>query len=108
VSELRVIRERLSIASDALDRSSSQDDYGSAALCVITTTVTTYPTTAATFYGCNPEVITGTETEGATATFTADATTVIYCLNCGTAIPPSGTKVVAHAILGRWIFRYDG
>jgi hypothetical protein len=108
VSELRVIRERLLIASDALDRSSDQDDFGSAALCVITTTVATYPTTAATFYGCNPEVITGTETEGGAATFTADTATVIYALNVGSAIPPSGTKLVCHAVGGRWIFRFDG
>ena len=66
-------------------------------MCVITTTVTTYPTSAAEFYACNPELLTGSETEGATPTFTADTATVVYALNLGTAIPPNGTKLVIHA-----------
>ena len=107
MSDLRVMRERQQQASAALDRSAGQDPYGSAAMCVITTTVTTYPTVAAEFYACHPELLTGAETEGAAAVFTADGATVIYAVNLGTAVPPSGTKICIHAAGGRWVFRYD-
>jgi hypothetical protein len=108
MNDLRVMRERQAAASSALDRSVGQDPYGSAAMCVITTTKTTYPTSAAEFYACNPELLTGPETEGAAATFTADTATVVFAVNVGTAIPPNGTKLVIHGAGGRWVFRYDG
>jgi hypothetical protein len=108
MNDLRVMRERQLVASAVLDRSAGQDPYGSAAMCVITTTFATYPTSAAEFYACNPELLTGAETEGAAATFTADTAMVIYAVNIGTVVPPNGTKVVIHAAGGRWVFRYDG
>ena len=77
-------------------------------MCVITTTLTTYPTTAGVYYACNPELLSGAETEGATPTFTADTGTVVYVLNLGTQIPPNGTKLIIHSTGGRWVFRYDG
>ena len=109
MNDLRVLRDRQTAAETWLDRSTaSAEPFGSAALCVITTTVTTYPTSAAEFYACNPELITGAETEGGTPTFTADTNTVVYGLNLGTVIPPNGTKLVLHSVGGRWTFRYDG
>jgi hypothetical protein len=108
MNDLRVLRDRQTAASAALDRSVGTDPYASAALCVITTTVTTYPTSAAEFYACFPELLTGSETEGAVPTFTPDTATTLYALNVGTAIPPSGTKLVIHGVGGRWVFRYDG
>ena len=65
MNDLRIMRERQLAVSAALDRLDAAEPYGSAALCVITTTVTSYPTTANVFYGCLPELITGSETEGA-------------------------------------------
>lgn len=109
MNDLRILRDRQAAAEDALDRSAAAGDpFGSAALCAITTTVTTYPTTAATYYACNPELLSGAETEGAAATFAADTATVVYALNVGTAIPAAGTKLVIHSAGGRWTFRYDG
>jgi hypothetical protein len=108
MNELRILRNRQTAASSALDRSTGQDPYGSVAMCVITTTVAAYPTSAAEFHACNPELLTGSEAEGATPTFSADTATVVYALNLGTAIPPNGTKLVIHAVVGRWCFRYDG
>jgi hypothetical protein len=108
MNDLRVMRERQLIASAALDRSCAQNPHGSAAMCVVTTAVTTYPTVASSFYGCSPALLTGAEIEGAAAIFTVDAGTIIYAFNVGTAIPPSGTKIVIHAASGRWTFRYDG
>jgi hypothetical protein len=108
MNDLRVIRERQLVAAASADRSARTDPYGSAALCVITTTVTSYPVAASAFYACNPELLTGPETEGAAATFTADTATVVFAVNVGTAIPPNGTKLVIHGAGGRWVFRYDG
>jgi hypothetical protein len=108
MNDLRILRDRQTTASDLLDRTGGQDPFGSAAMCVITTTVSSYPASAAEFYACNPELLTGSEAEGATPTFTADTATVVYALNLGTAIPPNGTKLVIHATGGRWCFRYDG
>ena len=65
---------------------------------------TTYPTTAGAFYASNPTEIDGSEVEGGAASYTADATQVVYVLNVGTQIPPAGTRVVAHAVGGRWVF----
>jgi hypothetical protein len=108
MNDLRILRDRQLAAENALDRSSGDDSYGSAAMCAITTTVTRYPTTAGVFYACNPELLTGAETEGATPGFSADTSTIVYALNLGTAIPPNGTKIVIHSVGGRWGFRYDG
>jgi hypothetical protein len=109
VNDLRVLRDRFAAASSALDRSTSTESSGgNAAMCVVTTTVTTYPTSAGAFYACNPELLTGSEAEGATPTFTADTATIVYALNLGTAIPANGTKLVIHSVGGRWSFRHDG
>ena len=108
MNDLRIMRERQLAAETALDLLGAGADNGAASLCAITTTVTTYPTSAAEFYACNPELITGSVAEGATPTFTADTATVLYALNLGTAIPPNGTIIVVHSAGGRWTFRYDG
>jgi hypothetical protein len=108
MNDLRVMRERQLAAADALDRAAAATATGSAALCVTTTTVTTYPTSAGKFYACNPNLCYGNESEGATPTFSADGSTIIYALNLGTSIPPTGTVLVVHAVGGRWCFRFDG
>jgi hypothetical protein len=108
VNDLRVLRDRQEAASAALDRSSGQDPYASAALCVITANGGSYPTSAAKFYACLPLLLTGSESEGATPTFTTDTATTLYALNVGTAIPPVGSKLVIHSAGGRWVFRFDG
>jgi hypothetical protein len=108
MNDLRILRDRQTAAENALDRSATSAPFGSAALCAITTTVTTYPTSAATYYACNPELLSGAETEGTAPTFAADTSTIIYAVNLGTAIPPNGTALVIHSVGGRWAFRYDG
>jgi hypothetical protein len=109
MNDLRILRDRQTAASTALDRLATDlSAHGSAAMCVITTTITTYPTAAVRFYACHPEIITGSELEGATPSFSADTATVVYALNIGTAIPANGTILVVHAAGGRWCFRYDG
>ena len=79
MNDLRILRDRQAAAENALDRQAAAgDQFGSAAMCAITTTVTTYPTSATAFYVCNPELLSGAETEGAAATFTTDTATVVY------------------------------
>jgi hypothetical protein len=108
VPDSRIERERQKALSGVLDRVAFAVGDGSAALLVTTTKLTTYPTTAGAFYASNPTEIDGNEVEGGTASYSADATQVVYILNVGTQIPPAGTRVVAHAVGGRWVFRYDG
>ena len=107
-TSLRVMRERMRDAEDALDAVSDHgSQFGSAAILGITTTVTTYPTTPNVFYAVNPQYLTGNDVESATPTFVTDTSTVIYALNIGSTIPPNGTEIVASAVGGRWVFRYD-
>jgi hypothetical protein len=108
VPESRIERERQNALSGVLDRVAPFVADGSTALLVTTTTVSTYPTTAGAFYASNPTEIDGAEAEGGAASYTADTTQVAYVLNVGTQVPPVGTQVVAHAVGGRWVFRYDG
>jgi hypothetical protein len=108
VNDLRILRDRQTAAETQLDRAATADDSGSAALCAITTTVSSYPTSAAVGYAMNPQILGGTEAEGATPSFSADTSTVVYAFNLGSAIPPSGTMIVIHAVGGRWVFRFDG
>lgn len=72
-----------------------------------TTTVTTYPTSAGKFFAIKFTAITGTESEGSSATL-ATRTSIIYAYNLGTAIPATGTTVVCTWVPYRWVFRYDG
>jgi hypothetical protein len=104
----RVTRERHSALSAVVDRIAPAGDDCSAARLVTTTTVTTYPTGASSFFAANPTEIDGTEVEGGAATYAVDTTQVVYVLNEGTAVPPNGTRVIAHAVGGRLVFRYDG
>ena len=108
MADSRIERERQKALSGVVDRVTPFSADGSASLLVTTTTVSTYPTSAASFFASNPTEIDGSEVEGGAASYTADATQVVYVLNVGTLIPPVGTRVVAHAVGGRWVFRYDG
>lgn len=81
---------------------------GSAGMLVQTFTQTTYPTSAGKFYAVHPVLADGTESEGASPTFTVDTSTTLYALNAGTQIPASGTTLIVAAVGGRLCFRYDG
>jgi hypothetical protein len=104
----RIERARHADLERVVDQASPPDDGGAAARLVTTTTVGVYPTTAGSFFAGNPTEIDGTETEGGSATYTTDGAQIMYGLNVGTAIPSNGTRLVWHAVGGRWTFRYDG
>lgn len=107
MSELRTQRERQAALDESFDRSDAPPTDCSAATLLTTTTVGTYPTSASAFYACFANDVGGVETEGTAATYST-GTAIVYALNIGSAVPPSGTKVVAHAVGGRWVFRWDG
>lgn len=106
MSDQRVMRSRQSDSSDALDRSAQQQPYGNAAMCVITTTVATYPTAAGSYFACNPTLLSAAEIEGNPATFTDDTSTVVYAMNLGANIPAPGTRIIIHGGSNRWTFRF--
>jgi hypothetical protein len=108
VSDSRIERERQKALWGVLDRVAPFVADGSTSLLVTTTVASTYPTAAGAFYASNPTEIDGSEVEGGAAAYTADTTKVIYVLNMGTQVPPVGTRVIVHAVGGRWVFRYDG
>lgn len=94
---------------DQVDRSQETDLTGcdSPTLLVRTKTVTTYPTTAGSFYACSAVLLTGAETEGGAGTLTLDSSPTIYAYNIGSSIPASGTNLVITYVRDRWVFRYD-
>jgi hypothetical protein len=103
--------KRLRVRSDARDDGLTRFDLAAAdgAPCLIAQTVAvrSYPTTAASYFGCKPQTILGAEVEGGAATITPDGG-VFYALNLGSAIPPAGTMILVTFVGNRWAFRYDG
>jgi hypothetical protein len=105
---MRIERLRHQDLNDLVDRVPAGAPEGSLAQLLTTTVVNIYPTTASAFYAGNPTYVNGTEAEGGVASYSPDPSQVIYAYNLGTQIPPVGTPLVAHAVGGRWVFRYDG
>lgn len=108
--DARILRDRMSAAYDAWNAAQAGGpEAGSDAQAVVTTTVTSYPTTAGAMFAVLPCDIDGNESEGATATFVPRAgADPFFAFNLGTAIPPSGTELLVHEVgTGRWAFRYD-
>ena len=108
---MRMIAERLRNreAALALDLSRTTSPPGASSSCVLaqTTTLSSYPTLPQSFYACVPVALLGSEVEGGPATF-APGPEVFYALNVGSAVPLSGSLVLAVFVGNRWIFRYDG
>ncbi len=105
---MRIERLRHQNLSDLVDRLDVSGAEGSLAQLLTTVEISAYPTNAGAFYAGNPTYLGGTETEGGIASYSPDPSQVIYAYNLGTKVPPQGTQVVAHAVGGRWVFRYDG
>jgi hypothetical protein len=109
VNDLRVMRDRQTAIAEDLDLDqSAAPEWGAPARLAQTVQVTTYPTTAGVFYGIQFVDISGTEQEGAAATYVTVGSAQPFAVNLGTQVPPQGTKIVVHAAGGRWAFRYDG
>jgi hypothetical protein len=95
MNDLRVLRDRQGVGQEALDSGLAGAKFpGSSAMLAQTTTVTTYPTTAAAFYAVVPCGVDGSESEGSAATYVPRTGSVAYAFNLGTNVPPSGTMVI--------------
>lgn len=105
--DARLLRDRQAAAFAATTRLVSSAEEGSAAILVQTRAVGPYPTAPGAFYACSPVSIEGPETEGAAAAFLTDFSRVLSVYNLGDAIPPVGSKLIAHSCGGRWVFRFD-
>jgi hypothetical protein len=105
----RIERLRHQDLDDDVDRVEELVPEGTPALLLTTTQVgMTYPGNAGAFYACNPTQVAGVETEGGNATYIADQTQILFAWNAGSKSPPKETRVIASAVGGRWVFRYDG
>ncbi|ODU02568.1 MAG: hypothetical protein ABS79_00165 [Planctomycetes bacterium SCN 63-9] len=104
----RILRERQDEASSALDRARVSVEQGGLTALAQTLTISTYPTSPSSYFACRPLLVDGSESEGATASFSPDSTRTFYAYNVGTQTPPPGTKLLLTCCGGRWIFRYDG
>lgn len=101
--------ERLRIVDqgriDDATRGLPEPAAGAPSVLAVTTTISTYPTSAAAFYGCVAQAVFGSETEGGSPTLTAAET--FLALNLGSAVPSPDTPVICTFVDNRWVFRYD-
>ena len=104
---MRNERERLDIAVADLGRLDEGDQDESQCLLVKTFAESSYPTAAGSYFACHPVGLSGTEGEGDVATQTEDTSETVYAFNLGSTVPDAGTVLIAHAVGGRWVFRYD-
>lgn len=105
---MRTDRDRQAEALDDFDRLPDDCEGGSVGVLLVTKTCAVYPTSAGQVYCCNPVAVDADNIEGATPTFTADTNVLIYAVNLGSSIPPTGTYVVGAAVGGRMAFTYNG
>lgn len=104
---MRDDRLRQDSTLDDLDRTPETELDCAPGELLQTYTHTTYPTAAGDVYACHPVWIDADDDEGATPSFAVDTSVTIYAINVGSEIPPSGSNVIAHAVGGRWVFRWD-
>ena len=93
--------------SDDVKRRDSDPSLGWPSLLALTTTLSAYPTTAQSYYACQPLTLLGAEVEGGLGSVTAGSST-LFVLNLGSTIPSPGTQILATFVGNRWVFRYDG
>lgn len=105
---MRDVRDRQFELVGDVDRLPGAAEGGIAAMLLRTIDGGSYPTAAATVYACYPVLSDAGDSEGDDPDLTEDSSAVIFAANVGSAVPDIGTDVIAHAVGGRWVFRYDG
>jgi hypothetical protein len=100
------LRLRESALADDLGRQDPEPPIGAPTLLARTTTLKAYPSTAQSFFACQPLTLLGAEVEGGPGVVSQGNAT-FFALNIGTTVPPSGTQVVTTFVGNRWVFRYD-
>ena len=105
--EARTLRDRMGALEDALDRASQGTSSSSARLLVQVFNGGSMPSAVPRVYFTHPVLATGTVSEGAAGTLTADtATTVpVIVLN---KVPSVGDYPVAYSAGGRWVSEETG
>lgn len=99
---------RVDALQTAIDSFNVDDTGTTRELIGVTTTVTTYPTSASSFFAVQLGTMTGTEVEGNVPTTTvASGAGKFYALNLGGSVPPVGTIVIIMQQDGLLCFRYD-
>lgn len=67
-----------------------------------------YPTNPKSVFVLIPQECDADDSEGATASYTGDASQATYGVGTGTTVPPLGTTVTADFVGGRLCFNYNG
>ena len=106
-SDARVLRDRQAAFSSALDRAVGTRPLGSARQLVQIYDGGSMGSTAEIFYLGHPVQVTGTETEGGSATLTVDSDTTIPVVVLNQP-PSAGDKLVAYSVNSRWVAEKTG
>lgn len=101
------LRIRDTSVIDGLSRMGQGPSLGMPCLVASTKKISTYPTSAQSFYACSSLTVLGLEFEGGAGSLTSGNST-FFALNLGSAVPPLGANIVATFVDNRWVFRYDG
>jgi hypothetical protein len=106
--ELRTLRRRQGELGVASDRGRGRDgpEAGAPACLVRTTTVASYPTAVNLYFMCLRAIPGGTEAEGQAVTLSTIGSPFPVAI-VGSAVPPSGTYLIARQVGGRWGARYQ-
>lgn len=100
--DLQILRQRYGGFWDAADRLFSPNPTTTARILCRTTSQGSYPTATGRYYLVNPVQVTGAESEGGSATLTAD-TSSTFAVLVTRGVPALGTNLVARSIGGRWV-----
>jgi hypothetical protein len=106
-SEARILRDRMAAYEDAVDRASAAADYGSARLLVQVYNGGSMPAAVPRVYLTHPVLATGTVSEGASASLTADTETTVPVVVLN-KVPSVGDYLVAYSAGGRWVSEETG
>jgi hypothetical protein len=106
-SEARILRDRMAAYEDAVDRASAAADYGSARLLVQVYNGGSMPAAVPRVYYTHPVLATGTVSEGAAASLTADTETTVPVVVLN-KVPSVGDYLVAYSAGGRWVSEESG
>jgi hypothetical protein len=102
--------KRLSVRENALfddiERQDSDPSFGFPSMLAQTTTSSSYPTAARSYFACVPLTLLGSEQEGG-AGLVSTGWSSFLALNLGAKVPPNGTWILTTFVGNRWVFRYD-
>lgn len=106
--EARILRDRVAAIDDAIDLLSSESKpIGAARLLVVVYDGGSMPTTTQKVFFTHPIIASGAESEGGTATLTADTNTTVPVILLE-GVPAVGDYLTAYSAGGRWVSEETG